>query len=197
MTRVGLVVLTLSLFLSSRAHAQDSGEAPARARSDNLSETRDGGWFLVSFGAASVAGGGITSGIGHDDPLVLWTGVWTMAWGAVNVLLGLTLVDLDGSAAREIARDRSLTGDALARMRDDQVSRNHRQAAMFALNTGLDVGYVVTGILIAVLASQSLHEEWLEGFGIAMATQGAVLLPFDFTEWVQSADRAARITAVR
>src|SRR5262249_45048308 len=142
------------------AQTPDPANELARVRTGNQSELRDGGWFLLTFGALSFAGGITTSAIGNQDPLILWTGVATAAWGAINALFGLTLTDLGHAEADSIRSDATLGGDLLRQARDREMSQAHQQAAMFALNVGLDVAYVVSGILLAYLASEQRHLEW-------------------------------------
>jgi hypothetical protein len=193
-----LALVLVTVAAPTRAHAQmrSLGDQLADVRTGNQSELRDGGWFLAGFGTLSFAGGIAVAAAGNQDPLILWTGISTAAWGLINALFGLTLMDLGHAEANDIAHDRTLTGHYLRRTRDEELSQAHQQAAMFALNVGLDVAYIVSGILIAYLASEQRHLEWLEAFGITMASQGLVLGTFDLTEWIQSGGRAGRIMAV-
>jgi hypothetical protein len=174
----------------------EGGGLLATLRLQDRDERRAEGWTILGLGLASVVGGGVLAAVGHADPAALGAGLGTLGWGVVNAALSLTLLDVDGGGARAIERERGLAGPAL-RARWTGLVRDHRgSAAIFALNTGLDVFYVATGALLAVVAGLlTPPEPGLEGYGIAMAAQGIALLAFDVGCWVRSAARADRLEA--
>lgn len=161
-------------------------------------ERIDDGLVILTYGLASVVLGGVAVGVGHDDPWWLGAGLGTLGWGAVNAVLSLGLLDLDGGLARAIAEDREgLRGSARTERREQLAREQYVSATIFAVNVGLDVLYVVGGVLLAVIANlMESPEPTLEGYGAAMAVQGAGLLAFDIAEWVRSLDRGDRLMAL-
>lgn len=162
-------------------------------------ERREAGHVLFWTGLASVIGGGVLAGVLHDDPFALMFGVGTAGWGAVNAGLAIPMLDLgDGGFAR-IEADRLLRDDELRAARERALRAQERSGALFALNLGLDVFYIASGVLLFFLADQfddAQHAEYLRGYSSAMIAQGAFLFGFDLVEWIASAGRADRIAAI-
>lgn len=170
------------------------GEERTRQRAERI----DAGVVLLVYGLASVVAGGVAAGVGHDDPRWLGAGLGTAGWGAVNAALALGLLDLGGGLARAIDADRAaVRGAARVRLRESLARDAYASATVFAVNAGLDVFYVAAGVMLAVIARLlDAPDPALEGYGIAMAAQGAGLLAFDVVEWVGSLDRADRLLAL-
>lgn len=219
-----LVAVLLSL-VPSPASAQDAAAGPApedtpasdevqdAAQAEDLYQLRLGhleartneGWVLVGFGGASIAAGGILTGIGaaDNDERLLWAGLGTLGWGAINAVFSLFLMDLSGAVRRDIEADRAARGADLDAAREDAAREEWRTAAIIAVNAGLDVFYVATGILLAVIGGISSPGEWsygaregLVGYGAAMAAQGAGLLLYDVVTWLLAQDRGDRTLAL-
>jgi hypothetical protein len=164
-----------------------------------LSERGDAGLGLLVAGLASVVGGAVTAGVGHEDPFVLSFGLGTAGWGAVNAALSLVLLDLGGAGAARIEADRELRHGELLRAREAELRRQHDSATLFALNVGLDVFYVATGALLFLVAEQlndPAEQAMLRGYSVAQMTQGAFLLTFDLVEWIGSVQGANRVAEV-
>lgn len=195
-----LIALT---FASAPVCAQESGDlrvAPALAerfaeeRLRQRDERRDAGWALVSYGLASVVAGGVAAGVGHEDPFWLAAGLGTAGWGAINALLALGLMDLGDEVRAQVAVQRLMRGVSLDRARQEEERAQYTSASVFAFNAGLDVFYVASGILMAFLATElETPERGLEGYGWAMAAQGAGLLVFDVYEWIAGTARGDRL----
>src|SRR5690606_33950909 len=150
-------------------------------------------------GLASVLGGAIVAAAAHEDPFWLAFGLGTVGWGAVNAGLAIGMFDPGDSGFARIEADRALRGDELARARERALRAQHDTAAFFALNLGLDVFYVATGVLLFFLADQidgPEQREWLRGYSVAMASQGVFLFGFDLVLWITSSARAGRIAAI-
>lgn len=127
------------------------GELAARLDRGHLA--RLGVWAGVS-----AVGGGLSMGLGRDDPRAFAYGAQTLGWSVVNG----TIVGLAWKGA-----GRTKTDTQVARARE-----------VYALNVGLDVGYVGTGLAVA-LASRKAGWKGAEGHGWAAVTQGAGLLVLD------------------
>lgn len=163
------------------------------------------GWVLVGYGGASIAAGGVLTGIGaaQNDERLLWAGIGTLGWGAINAVFSLFLMDLSGSVQRDIEADRSARGAELTAAQQDAARDELHTAAIIAVNAGLDVFYVATGILLAVIGGISSPGEWsygaregLIGYGAAMAAQGGGLLIYDVVTWLFAQDRGDRTLAL-
>jgi hypothetical protein len=193
--------------LAEAAAPADEGVAEElyRLRLGHREARMNEGWTLVAFGGVSLAAGGILTGVGaaQNDERLLWAGLGTLGWGAINAVFSLFLMDLSGEVRRDIDEDRHARGADLTAAREDAAREQWRTAATIAVNAGLDVFYVATGILLAVLGDLSSPGEWsyaaregLVGYGAAMAAQGGVLLVYDVVTWLLAQDRGDRTMAL-
>jgi hypothetical protein len=160
------------------------------------------GWVLVGYGGASIAAGAVLGGIGaeQNDERLLAAGLGTLGWGAINALFSIFLMDLGGDVARDIEADRGARGADLVAAREDAARDQWSTATLIALNAGLDVFYVVTGILIALIGDAASPGDWafggregLIGYGAAMTAQGGGLLVYDVITWLFAQDRGDRL----
>jgi len=170
------------------------GEADARrlaaVRLSHRAGRETEGFGLLIYGLASMVFGGVVAAAGYQDERVLGFGLGTVLWGALNAAFSPIFFDLDGGTRRRIDADLSLRGDALDRAREDWAADQYRNAAGIAVNVGLDVFYVVTGALLSVIGYLIAPEQrWLEGYGVAMGSQGLGLLAFDLTTWLTAEAR--------
>jgi hypothetical protein len=142
-------------------------------------ERRREGGALLTLGLAGVLGGTLMAVVGRDAPFYLSLGLTTLSFGAINVPLGIGLLDL-----RHRARDQTLELTAASaeavRERVDEWFRGERaKRVSFAVNAGLDVLYVLTGALLIGLAARTNHPASARGAGWGMITQGAALFVYD------------------
>lgn len=157
------------------------------------------GVWLLGYGIGSIVAGAAIAGAGHQDPFWLWAGIGTAGWGLINLWFGLPMMDLGGGQARAISSERSLRGEELDRRIEDLASDQYGGAAVFAFNGGLDVFYVATGVLLAVIGAELLEPRSIElaGYGVAMAAQGLGLLLFDVFGWIRAEQRGHRVQRIR
>lgn len=189
--------LTLSLSELDRQDARASCLASVRLA--NRQDRIDEGVVLLGFGLLSTIAGGTIAGIGANDgsDLMLSLGLGTAGWGVINAAFSAALFDVSGSGLAEIEADRVLTSEALVRARERAAAAQDQTATIIAVNAGLDVFYVATGLLLALLGDQAEPEDrWLLGYGLAMAAQGTFLLAYDGVTWAFAADRASRLRAL-
>ena len=92
---------------------------------------------------------------------------------------------------RDIASGRNLRGRELDRAREDSAASQYSTAATIAGNAGLDIFYIVGGILFFVIADQMTPDLAVArgAMRIAMTAQGTGLLAFDMTTWIAAAQR--------
>lgn len=178
--------------------AAELAELRRRDRDARIAE----GWVLVGYGGASIAAGAVLSGIGAEqgDERMLAAGLGTLGWGAINALFSLFLMDLSGAVARDIEADRDARGADLVAAREDAARDQWSTATLIAVNAGLDVFYVVTGILLALIGDTAGPGDWafgareaLIGYGAAMSAQGGGLLIYDVVTWLFAQDRGDRL----
>lgn len=172
------------------AHANELADLRLRHRQVRIDE----GIGLLAFALASVALGGATAIAGFaaspQDARWLSLGVGTAAWGAINAIFSVFLFDLGGGSLRDIEADRALRGRELDWAREDAARDQYGTATLIAVNAGLDVFYVAAGILLFVIGDQAMpDEQFLQGYGIAMASQGTVLLAYDVSTWIAASAR--------
>jgi hypothetical protein len=154
----------------------------------------DEGIGLLAFGLASLVVGGATAIAGFaaspQDTRWMSLGVGTAGWGAINAIFSVFLFDLGGATLRDIEADRALRGRELDWAREDAARDQYGTATLIAVNAGLDVFYVAAGILLFIIGDQALpDDQWLQGYGIAMASQGTALLAYDVTTWIAASAR--------
>lgn len=169
------------------------------ARLSFQTHRREAGAALLSFGLASAVAGGVTMGVAHEDPFWLGFGVGTAVWGAINAALSFAMLDLGDAGFAAIEGDRELRGEALARARERVLRDQSGSQTLFALNTGLDVLYVLSGVLLFFVADQLAdagEQSSLRGYAISQVTQGAFLLVFDVVEWIAAIAAADRVAAI-
>lgn len=191
--------LRLTLALSELDRQEARASCLASTRLANRDDRIDEGIVLLGFGLLSAIAGGATAGIGANDgdDLLLAAGLGTAGWGVVNAAFSAALFDVTGSGLRDIEDGRGLTSEALLRARDEAAAAQDETAMIIAVNAGLDVFYVATGLLLWVLGREAEPEErWLEGYGLAMTVQGAALLVYDGVTWAFAADRASRMRSL-
>jgi hypothetical protein len=122
---------------------------------------------LLTDGALSLAAGAGMMVPGGDDQAWRVAGGVTMAFGAINLALGISGTIATG---REKAPATRL----------DLVQAAHKKALVFGINLGLDVGYAMGGS-VAILASAlgaDHPDRWLAG-GTAALIQGVALAVID------------------
>lgn len=169
-------------------------------RLSHHTERREAGIVLFAGGALSAIGGAVTAGVGHADPFWLSFGIGSIGWGVINAALAIGMLDIGDGGFRRIEEDRALRGDELARARETALRDQHRSATVFAVNFGLDVAYVLSGVLLFFFAEHVIDDardqELLRGYSAAQTGQGAFLLVFDLVEWIASNGRADRIGGI-
>jgi len=177
---------------------------PAALRSlrlERLRERRVEGGVLLGWGAANLVGGALVAGLAarRNDDFWLGFGATSAGWGLVNGLLSLALLDL-GGGQRAAAQAGRLGSGSNALDDPTAVARRLsydelRSGQVFALNLGLDVFYVATGVLLALLGD-ARNELGLEGAGASLVAQGAFLFVFDVFGWRGANRQSARYRAL-
>jgi hypothetical protein len=193
-----MAALVLAAPTNGQAQPPPRAAAPAVRLAEERLHQRDErfeeGLGLVLYGSASVLAGGVIAAIGHADERWLWAGLGTLAWGAINIPFGVPMMDPGGGALAQIDADRGLSGTALARRREELARGQYGAGSIFAFNGGLDVFYVASGILLAILGHELDPEvPALTGYGVAMAVQGIGLLVYDLVGWARASARGDRL----
>lgn len=191
-----ILALTVALGLSASPAAAQDFDSDLRALRLEHHEARETeGWVLLGWGAANVVGGGVAAAVGHDDPVVLTVGLMSAGWGIVNGLLSLFLFDLSGDRERDIRAGRLGDLDDPQEVREQAVVDQLRSGQVFALNLGLDVGYIAGGALMYFLGRER-DEDPLAAAGVTIAAQGLFLLVFDLVNWLGANERAEELRAL-
>jgi len=173
-------------------------DALRRVRRANLAQHRREGWWVFGWGVASALAGGVVAIALRDEPEWLSFGLTTAAFGAIDAGLALGMVDLSGDEREAI--DAGRLGELTDRsaILDESVAAQRKAGQVFALNFGLDVAYIASGILMFLLGrAQDPDEGLLTGSGIAMISQGAFLFAFDLAAWIHTGKRAEALEGLR
>ena len=186
---------------SATAQAPDFGhelelEALRDLRLEHRRERRREGWVLTVIGALGVVGGSAMAIAGRDDSFYLAHGLTALSFGAINLPLGIGLMDLGGGALLEIEND--MAGDAIGfdAVRREAIRGQRGKRISFAVNTFLDVLYIAAGALMIGLADRTGSQRGSEGAGWAMITQGGFLLGYDVYGWAASSRRIRELEAL-
>jgi hypothetical protein len=185
-------------YADERGDQRPHPEALRRVRTANLEEQRREGWWVFGWGIASALAGGVVAIALRDEPEWLSFGLTTAAFGAIDAGLALGMVDLSGTEREAI--DAGRLGDLTdsKAILDESITAQRKAGQIFALNFGLDVAYIASGLLMFFLGrAQDPDEGLLTGSGIAMISQGAFLLGFDLIAWIRTGQRAEALEALR
>jgi hypothetical protein len=162
-------------------------------RLDARTERATAGDWLLAWGGVSAIGGGVFAIIQHDHQAQLAAGITSASFGVINALLSIGLFDLSGARERRILDDRARP-DAYARLREQEIVAELHSGQFYAINAGLDVAYIATGVLMYLLgAARTRSDTWEKGVGVAFISQSAFLLAFDILNWANADARAARL----
>lgn len=195
----GVTAATYPL-LDPRSERPSAGESLYLARRDTLEQDAPQAWVLLGWGVANAVGGGVLGAVGVGGELGRSVALNSAAWGVINAAIAIPWVLNNAAERRAMALDRAaLTEPGALRARRDARARHwHGQALSFAVNTGLDVAYVVGGLLTFYIATQlTPRSDILAGVGLAAAGQGLFLFAFDFAGWMTAVGRARRLEEVR
>ncbi len=174
-----LLVVAVVLLAAASARAQDAAPLALDVfEREHVQSLR----FELHVMEGLTAGGAVSTAVGiglmttdRDDQAWRIAGGITAGFGVVNVALGALGIWQAKRAKRMfLASHASRTTDAgLLRAKLDDLHKVQKDTVLFAINLGLDVGYVLAGAA-AIIASQ-LHADhdtrWLGG-GIASCVQG-------------------------
>ena len=193
---IRLLTTTIALLAASpTASAQDFATEVRELRLEHHEARETEGWVLLGWGVANVVGGGIAAAVGHDEPAALAAGLVSAGFGVVNGLLSLVLLDLSGSRERDIRAGRLGELTDPQEVREQAVVDQLKSGQIFALNFGLDVGYIASGALMYFLGRER-DEDPLAASGLTIAAQGLFLLVFDLVNWLGSNARADELRAL-
>lgn len=174
---------------SAGAFARPSPDALRTLRLEHDHERRVEGWVLMGWALANVAAGAVIAGVGRDDPFWLSNGLMSAGWGLVNGLLAIPLIDPGGNRRRKIERGVFRDATEPSAIALEGYGAELKSGQVFALNLGLDVFYVATGVLLMLLGSE-IDDEAVRGAGASVIGQGIFLFGFDVANWITSNRRA-------
>ncbi|MEX0779911.1 MAG: hypothetical protein WD037_09255 [Balneolales bacterium] len=159
-------ILWFSLLLIIGAIFVGPGLAQAQVTGDELwlryeqrqAEHYEAGRVLLTWGAASLAGGSLFLFTDIKD-----FGLMTAGWGAVNTAIAATTLLNPSVSTRE---ENNIS---------DLLRKEQRYNRIVAVNTGLNVSYIAAGLgMVKYGAARSTRE-----YGAAILAQGAFLLVYD------------------
>lgn len=148
-------------------------------RLQHVRERRREGGALLTLGLVGVLGGALVAVVGRDDPGLLSFGLTTLSFGAINVPLGIGLLDLRHRAREDALELTAANADTVSERLAEWARSERWKRVSFAVNAGLDVVYMLAGALLVGLAGRTNQEAAARGAGWAMITQGAALLVYD------------------
>ena len=169
-------------------------EALVMLRLQHVRERRREGGGLLTLGVLGTLGGALVAVVGRDDPRLLSFGLTTLSFGVINVPLGIGLLDLRHHARDEALELTGASSDMVAERLREWASSERWKRVSFAVNSGLDVLYIVTGALLVGLAGRINRPDSARGAGWAMITQGGALLVYDLYGIAATTRRARSLT---
>ena len=148
-------------------------------RLGHVEERRREGLGLTLWGGAAILGGALVAIIGREDRTLVAFGVTTISFGAINLPLGLGLMDLRHRYRDEALALTAAGAEEVAAQLDLWQRAERGKRASFAVNAALDVIYMLAGALMIGLAERTRHPDSNRGAGWGMISQGLGLLIFD------------------
>jgi hypothetical protein len=121
---------------------------------------------LLSWAGMSVTAG--TALYSQKDPFSKGIGVQFISWGVINAAIALF---------GYMSANRSLTSLPDPNAEDVQTGEKGKLSRILWFNTGLDVLYIIGGVLLFAKGRKSNHQ--MRGHGIGIVIQGAFLFFFD------------------
>ncbi len=124
-------------------------------------------------------GGGVNA-IRREDPFWKAFGAQCVGWGAINA----------GLAWFGLRRSRQKSADATEHTPERQTSERQSLARLLWINTGLDVIYVIGGLILAGAGrdAETDHARLRRGSGWGIVLQGAILFLFDLLHALRLSD---------
>jgi hypothetical protein len=162
-----------------RTGGAGAAEGLVMLRLQHVRERRREGGALLTLGLVGVLGGALVSVLGRDDPGLLAFGLTTLSFGAINVPLGIGLLDLRHRAREDALELTAANADTVSERLAEWARSERWKRVSFAVNAGLDVLYMLTGALLVGLAGRTNQPGSARGAGWAMVTQGAALFVYD------------------
>lgn len=159
-------------------------------RLENHRQRRNEGIGLLSWGVAGALSGVVIAIAGRDDSALLAFGLTNLSFAAANIPLGLGSMDLRGRRRADIDARRYGEEVTLESVREAAIRAQLGKRLSYAVNGAFDVSYILTGVLMVVLAGRTRYENSVRGAGWSMITQGAGLLVYDFYGVVRASQRA-------
>lgn len=123
---------------------------------------------LGSWAGANLIGSGIA--MGNSSGARHYFHQMNVYWNIAN--LGIAAMGL-------LARSRATGANSWSRV----VKQQHRIETIVAVNGGLDLGYIMTGIYLKE-RGQNRGNEQLKGYGNSLLLQGGFLLAFDIFQYI-------------
>lgn len=206
---VGLVLLVWTSARGQGAEAAlpESGAVPTPAllaeltaleplHAESLAEKRRLMYAVLGAGVVSMVGGGALMIPDADDQAYRVAGGCAVVFGAIDAVIALT--SLRGIRREATAWDRERPGRnnaaGLQKARGRWLAAERGEGVAYALNLGLDVAYLSSG-LTAVVASQLGAEHptrWLAG-GLSVSVQALFLLGIDLAGLRQASRLQTRL----
>jgi len=162
-----------------RAGGGGAAEGLITLRLQHVRKRRREGGALLALGLVGVLGGALVAVVGRDDPGLLAFGLTTLSFGAINVPLGIGLLDLRHHAREAALELTAASSDTVAERLAEWARSERWKRVSFAVNAGLDVVYMLTGALLVGLGGRTTQPASARGAGWAMVTQGAALFAYD------------------
>jgi hypothetical protein len=188
---VRAAIVALSLALGGEAFAEGPVLDPAFGRELDAFDTgeartsrlklRTMDALLAGGIVSTLAGAGLMASDRYDQGLRIAGGL-SAGFGVVDLVLGAIAIPASVRAEHAFRADRPSrsTPRGLFEARRKAAADEHADATLFAINLGLDGGYVLAG-LAAVTASQlgvDHPDRWLAG-GLAVVVEGVFLAGID------------------
>lgn len=157
----------MMLLLPVAAAAEPAPEAPPLQIADAAAgmraelEMRRHLMRVNVLGGLSLAGGAALTLGGWEDERLRWAGICSMGSGVIDLVIGVPpfFSEPEALTAAEIAQTREV----------------------LAVNVGLDVAYLGTGLAMGLLA----EDERIQGVGWGLAVQGLSLAILDLVVWAR------------
>ncbi|MCC5927368.1 MAG: hypothetical protein JJU41_12495 [Bacteroidetes bacterium] len=162
-----------SLYTTALMQTQSYNDGLLQQYVERQQQMKRNKYVLLGWGAANMLSGALLIGSDYQD-----FGVMNASWGAINT--GIAIFALRDS------RSRADSAPSHWQMLRDEQQFNR----IVALNTGLDVGYMIAGLAMMQEGNSSMIRQ----YGTSVLVQGAFLFAYDLFLMVESTRYLNRIT---
>ncbi|MGA1249204.1 MAG: DUF6992 family protein [Candidatus Kapaibacteriota bacterium] len=173
-----MIILLLSICCTESIFSMTSDSVLQSYNMERISIQKTGMQILGTWALTNIIAGGIASSKSQGETSAFWQ--MNAGWNIINA-------GIAGIGYFTQSMPNTLAGT---------VAEQHSIETLLAVNTGLDIAYILGGLYLREKAHNSEQSERLRGFGNAIMMQGAFLLLFDAALYAVNAHHGKTLESI-